>query len=88
MKFCSWCLNSFDSENNRQIYCSVDCRVQATKERQAEIRRKNRKQKRCATKGCSGKVSAHIDSVYCRSCYLSDSVIELDLKMIKRMMNG
>lgn len=87
MKLCPWCLSSFHSDSNRQVYCSVDCRTQATKDRKVDIRRKDKK-KRCATKGCPNGVSAHIDSPYCRSCYLSDSVIELDLKMIRKMMNG
>ena len=36
MKTCAWCANEFEPSVSYQIYCSPECREQATKEKIAE----------------------------------------------------
>ena len=46
MKHCKWCDSEFNTEVSYQIYCSVKCREQATKEKIAERYLVLRRQKR------------------------------------------
>jgi hypothetical protein len=56
MKHCKWCDSEFNTEVSYQIYCSVECREQATKEKIAErylvLRRQKRIGKERKCKSC------------------------------------
>ena len=46
MKSCRWCDKNFDSDISYQIYCSEQCREEATKEKIAQRYIQSRRQKR------------------------------------------
>lgn len=91
-KPCEWCNNQFEASVSYQIYCSVDCREQATKEKIAErymlARRKVRmgKERRC--KSCDNRLSAYNDDILCQKCIISPSDVAKALKEIKGIANG
>jgi methylphosphotriester-DNA--protein-cysteine methyltransferase len=91
-KPCEWCDNSFDTNISYQIYCSPQCREQATKEkialRYATTRRhsKNRKARTC--KDCGAKLSVYNDDLLCQSCEVIPSNVSKALKDIKRFSSG
>lgn len=84
-KQCNYCFGLFSTTLDRQIYCSANCRTLATKERQANNRKTVvPRRKSCASSGCSNLVSANLDSIYCSSCFYTNSDLEKDLRKIKR----
>ena len=89
MKLCKNCLSAFYGSVERQVYCCPECRIAATKEKQAGLRRKSpSKRKKCASNKCDNFVSEYTDSIYCSHCFLSGKVIEKDLRKIRRIVNA
>ena len=90
MKLCSnfECENYFTPKVSYQIYCSNDCRDQATKSKIAEryqlTRRQKRKNKdrRCLG-GCGQQLSIYNDSGFCSGCNVSKKAVDKMLKTIK-----
>lgn len=73
MTYCMWCDKEFSATSSKQIYCGVECRQQASKEKIVERNRtekiKNRigKEKRCAG-GCGTLLSIYNDEGICETC--------------------
>ena len=73
MAYCAWCDESFTPSSDKQIYCTVECRMQASKEKIVERNKaekiKNRigKQKVCAG-GCGTILSIYNDEGICEVC--------------------
>ena len=73
MLYCLWCDKTFEPNSGKQIYCSTECRQQASKEKILERyhveKRKKRmgKEKRCAG-GCGTLLSIYNDSPMCDNC--------------------
>jgi hypothetical protein len=79
MKICDWCSNEFQPSVTYQIYCSVECREQATKEKvnnryQKKKREKLAAQKRPCSGGCGTLLSIYNSSGYCSRCTDSKKV--------------
>jgi predicted nucleic acid-binding Zn ribbon protein len=92
MKVCQWCDNSFDPKVSYQIYCSDECREQATKEKVLQkylIAKRNKligKTKSC--KLCGLPLSVYNDEHLCSNCLINPTDVSKTLKEIKRMANG
>jgi hypothetical protein len=88
MKACAWCAIDFKPSVTYQIYCSVECRESATKEKIAEryqvSRRKNRvnKPKKCAG-GCGVLLSIYNDKGFCNSCMVNNKKVDKTLRELK-----
>ena len=88
MKHCKWCDSEFNTEVSYQIYCSVKCREQATKEKIAEryavTKRQKRKNKvRLCLGGCGQDLSIYNDSGFCANCNVSEKAVAKMLKELK-----
>ncbi|NBX27404.1 MAG: hypothetical protein EBR55_04015 [Chitinophagia bacterium] len=88
MKRCSNCDNQFNPKVNYQIYCSIECREIATKEKIAERYQITRRQKRIGKQryclgGCGMTLSIYNDSGFCNNCNVSKKTVDKMLKEIK-----
>lgn len=92
MKHCSWCDSQFKTVISYQIYCSIDCRDSATKEkiaaRYVQLRRQKRKGKDRRCKSCNNKLSIYNDEPLCMECSVNPNDVNKTLKQIKRIING
>lgn len=91
-KFCEWCDTSFEPSVSYQIYCSPECREQATKEKIAERynikRRANASRKARVCKACNTKLSTYNDDNLCAKCIVNPLEVSKTLKEIKGLSNG
>ena len=93
MKICEWCENEFSPTVSYQIYCSPECRSQATKikiaEKQAINKRRKRygKDRKCA-RGCGTILSSYNDVNYCENCSIDDKKLNKTLRELKGLMNN
>lgn len=91
MKHCKWCDNEFSSEISYQVYCSVDCREAATKEKIAARYLVSRRQKRIGKerkcKNCGSDLSIYNDEPICVFCIINPTEVVKALKSIKVIMN-
>lgn len=70
-----------------QIYCSEQCRTEATKQKIAERYQITRRQKRIGKVrmclgGCNTKLSIYNDSGFCANCNVSEKAVD---KMIREL---
>ena len=71
MKDCVWCGTAFEPTTSYQIYCSVDCRQDATRQkikersRAALIKRRSKKPRMCVN-GCGTQLSVYNDDKFRR----------------------
>lgn len=91
MKHCQWCDKDFTSDVSYQIYCSVECREHATKEkinaRYQISRRKKRKGKIRLCKSCGISLSIYNDELLCNTCLVNPGDVTRALKNIKGLAN-
>ena len=94
MKQCDWCRRSFEPAVSFQIYCSEECRAEATKHNQAlkskerKLNRRKQKKRICANSDCNNVLSIYNDSKYCASCFFSEHVVLRELDNLKRRKNA
>ena len=92
MKSCQWCNAPFEAEVSYQIYCSVFCREQSTKEKMADkyaITRRNRRVgKNRSCKQCNTLLSAYNDDPLCSACTVNPLDVSKTLREIKRLARG
>lgn len=90
MKYCQWCDNAFETKVSYQIYCSPECRSDATKqkiiERYQANKRNNRKPRKC--KSCGITLSIYNDEPTCQNCSVNPSDVLKALKDLKGIANG
>ena len=88
IKHCEWCDNSFDTKSKNQIYCSIECRTEATKQKVVQrykiTKAKDRvgKDRRCAG-GCNTLLSIYNDNGFCDTCLTNNKKLDKTLKEIK-----
>jgi hypothetical protein len=91
-KHCSWCDSQFSTTISYQIYCSAECRTEATKEKIAEryerVRRARMLQKDRRCKTCGGRLSSYNDDNLCHGCVVDKDDVSKALRDIKRSANG
>ena len=91
-KHCNWCSNSFEPNVAYQIYCSSECRAEATKEKIIERYNKNKrnnvkhKQRKC--KSCGSSLSVYNEDTLCSNCQIDPTDVAKALKEIKGIANG
>lgn len=87
MKICAWCSHEFNPKVSYQIYCSPDCRNQATKDnilkkyQVSRIKNRSTKERRCAG-GCGSVLSIYNSSSLCSTCTVNKKKVD---KMIKEL---
>lgn len=92
MKLCSNCNIRFKPSVSYQIYCSSECREEATKLKISErhrflkIQNRNKKPRLCLG-GCKTTLSRYNDETTCSSCSVNIKEFNLRLKEIKRLIN-
>jgi hypothetical protein len=88
MKSCSWCSNEFIPSVVYQIYCSVECRELATKEKISQryqinrVKKKGKSKKVCA-RGCGTIISIYNETGFCNMCMISDKKVKKMLKELR-----
>jgi len=94
MKQCVWCQASFEPTTKSQIYCTEQCRVEATKHnqkikyRERKLNQRKKKVRICLNDDCDNILSIYNDSKYCASCFFSEHVVLQELNNIKRRTNA
>ena len=88
MKSCNKCDKKFKPRVSYQIYCSDECRNEATKEKIAERYQVTRRQKRIGKKriclgGCGVNLSIYNDDGFCANCNVSKKTVDKMLKQVK-----
>lgn len=88
MKLCSRCDKKFTQKVSYQIYCSKECREEATKEKiieryQVTKRQKRKGKKRLCLGGCNTLLSIYNDSGFCANCNVSKKAVDKMLKEVK-----
>ena len=88
MSFCAWCDKEFEKKSSKQIYCSIECRQEASKEKILERyhieKRKKRKGKlRLCAGGCGVSLSIYNDTGMCDFCLINKKRITVFLKELK-----
>ncbi len=87
LKNCDWCGNDYDARVSYQIYCSVECRTIATREksvakqREKKIKSRVGKTRNCTT--CEKPLSVYNDENFCSSCIGSKKDYKKFLRNIK-----
>ncbi len=91
-KHCEWCDHSFVPAVAYQIYCSAECREDATKEKIRARYFLQRLKKRAANprkcRSCGSPLSIYNDTNTCTSCDIDPKDVKAALKELKEMMNG
>jgi hypothetical protein len=91
MKNCQWCNQEFSTKVSYQIYCSVECRESATREKisaRNAINRRNRMiGKRRSCKSCKRPLSAYNDDQLCHSCLVNPLDVSKALKDLKGIID-
>ena len=86
-KNCDWCGKNFDANVSYQIYCTPDCRTEATKEKnltkQREKRIKSRVGKERFCGSCSKPLSIYNDDTYCSTCIGDDKLYRKFIRNLK-----
>lgn len=88
MSYCIWCDSEFSPSSKKQIYCSVECRQEASKEKIAERNKaekiKNRigKEKRCSG-GCGTILSIYNDEGICETCIENKKKMNIFMRELK-----
>lgn len=87
MKVCNRCGTEFTTKISYQIYCSTECRDEATKEkivaRYIVERRQKRIGKKRKCKSCGQNLSIYNDENLCISCNVNPNDVNKALKEIK-----
>jgi len=88
-KHCSWCDHIFETSVSYQIYCSPECRQDATREKIAERYVQTRQQRRIGKdrrcKSCDKPLSIYNDDDLCDICYVNPKEVRAVLRELKRM---
>lgn len=88
MKTCSWCSQQFEPKVSYQIYCSIDCRENATRNKIAEryqinrIKNRSQKKRKCSG-GCGTYISMYNDNGFCTNCMVNKRKVDQMLKELK-----
>lgn len=86
--FCSFCGEPFNRSSRKQIYCGVDCRQLASKEKILErynlekIKKRTGKKRFCAG-GCGTILSIYNDSKMCDNCITNNKKMSKFIKELK-----
>lgn len=92
MKNCQWCDNAFETDISYKIYCSPECREEATKDKiaqkYAQKRRVKMMSKKRFCKSCNSPLSAYNDDNICHACSVNPKDVAKALKELKDIADG
>lgn len=92
MKNCQWCDAPFETDISYKIYCSAECRNEATKEKiaikYAQVRRKRMMANPRKCNSCGNNLSAYNDETLCNACLVNPKDVSKTLKEIRDIANG
>ncbi len=88
MKLCDRCDKAFNPKVSYQIYCGIECRDIATKDKIVQRYHITRRQKRIGKVrkclgGCGVDLSIYNDSGFCSNCNVSEKAVAKMLKELK-----
>jgi uncharacterized protein YmfQ (DUF2313 family) len=88
VKLCDRCDKAFNPKVSYQIYCGIECRDAATKDKIVQRYHITRRQKRIGKirkclGGCNVDLSIYNDSGFCSNCNVSKKSVDKMLKEIK-----
>ena len=92
MKPCEWCSIDFSPRVSYQIYCSVECRELATREKILErhqltrIKNRSGKKRKCSG-GCGTLISIYNDNGFCDRCMINKRKVDQMLKELKGLFD-
>lgn len=92
MKICDWCSEEFEPKVSYQIYCSVECREGATRNKIAEryqvnrIKNRSLKKRKCSG-GCGTYISMYNDNGFCNQCMVNKRKVDQMLKELKGLFD-
>lgn len=92
MKLCERCDKRFQPKVTYQIYCTIECRESATKDKIAERYNVSRRQKRIGKirkciGGCGTQLSIYNDSGFCSNCNVSQKTVDKTIKQLKGIID-
>jgi len=88
MPFCAWCDKDFYQNSSKQIYCSAECRKDASKKKIIEryavqkVKKRVGKEKKCAG-GCGTYLSIYNDVGMCDNCLINKKKLNTFIKELK-----
>ena len=91
MNRCAWCDTEFVKDHPQQIYCSVECRTEASKEsarryaKVAKYKARVGKSRKCKT--CYTPLSVYNDHSLCSVCSVKHDAVRKALKNIKEFID-
>jgi uncharacterized Zn ribbon protein len=92
MKPCSKCNSQFKPKVSYQIYCSAECREEATREKIADRYQITKRSKRSAKgrtcKSCKSRLSIYNDTIFCDNCTVDATDVNRALREIRGIANG
>jgi uncharacterized protein YmfQ (DUF2313 family) len=88
VKLCDRCDKAFNPKVSYQIYCGIECRDIATKDKIVQRYHITRRQKRIGKVrkclgGCGVDLSIYNDSGFCSNCNVSEKAVAKMLKELK-----
>jgi hypothetical protein len=88
VKLCERCDKAFNPKVSYQIYCGIECRDAATRDKIVQRYNITRRQKRIGKVrkclgGCNVDLSIYNDSGFCSNCNVSKKSVDKMLKEIK-----
>lgn len=88
MNYCVWCDKEFVKNSTKQIYCSNECRQEASKEKileryHVEKRKKRKGKKRLCAGGCGIQLSIYNDSGMCDNCEVNNKRMNNFMKELR-----
>lgn len=94
MNTCVWCSELFEPKVSYQIYCSPECRSDATKKKISERYEMNRiktrfesnKDRKCSG-GCGTSLSIYNNKGFCTKCMVNKRKVDKMLKELKGLFD-
>ena len=91
MKICDWCSHEFQPNVSYQIYCSLECRESATKEKVSERYKKKKREKlasktRMCSNNCGTVLSIYNDTGLCGSCMVNDKEVNRAFRELRGLI--
>lgn len=88
MHYCVWCDKEFVKNSTKQIYCSSECRQEASKEKileryHIEKRKKRKGKKRLCAGGCGIQLSMYNDIGMCDNCEVNNKKMNNFIKELR-----
>ena len=89
--YCRLCDKEFKSDLKHQVYCSVECREKATRQKMIERQEKERLKRRIKKKrfcsNCKKEISIYNEDSLCNTCTIDKRKVDKFLKDLKHLFD-